>query len=142
MKDKQKWFWFAAVSVWLVMFVTDWFFHGIWMNSIYSATEQFWRPQDEALSHMWASWLGNAIFAWAFVWIYTQGISQDNPWHQAFRYALAILLVSKVPYLLGQWTYSTYPFELLWRWGFTFFVQAFACSFAMTWFYKRVWVKA
>jgi hypothetical protein len=137
---QQKRFWFSVVSVWLVMFVTDWALHGMWLNGLYMETSQFWRPAEEMQSAMWGAWLGNLIFAWAFVWIYTKGISQDNPWHQAFRYALAILLVSKVPTLLGQWTYSTFPPELLWKWGVVYIVQAFACAFAMTWVIKPAWM--
>jgi hypothetical protein len=136
---QQKRFWFSVASVWGVMFATDWIFHNKWLGDLYANTAQFWRPEAEMWSMMWLAFLGNAIFAWAFVWIYTKGLTQDNPWQQAFRYALAILLVSKVPTLLGQWAYSTYPTELLWKWGFVFIVQALACSFAMTWVYKSAW---
>jgi hypothetical protein len=136
----QKRFWFSVVAVWLVMFVTDWFFHGMWLGPLYQSTSQFWKSPQDAQSMMWAAWLGNFVFAWAFVWIYKQGISQDNPWHQAFRYALAILLVSKVPTLLGQWTYSAFPPELLWKWGVVYILQALSCAFAMNWVVKPVWM--
>ncbi len=121
------------------MFVTDWVLHGWWLRDLYMSTQQYWKPMSEAQSMMWASWLGNAIFAWAFVWIYSKGLSQDNPWKQAFRYALAILLVSKVPTLLGQWNYSALPTEIFWKWGVVYFIQAYACAFTMTWVYKPAW---
>ena len=139
---QQKRFWFSVLSVWLVMFVTDWVLHGMWLGGLYQETAQFWKTAEEIHSAMWMAWLGNFIFAWAFVWIYTKGISQDNPWSQAFRYALAILLVSKVPTLFGQWSYSAIPPELIWKWGVVYFIQAFACAFAMTWVIKPAWVAA
>lgn len=133
---QNKRFWFAVGAVWLVMFITDWVLHGMWLGPLYEQTPTFWKSMDDAKAMMWASWLGNAIFAWAFIWIYTKGISHDNLWHQAFRYALAILMVSKVPTLLGQWTYYAFPNELLWKWGVIYLIQALACAFTMTWVYR------
>jgi hypothetical protein len=135
----KKHFWLSVVSVWFVMFVTDWVLHGMWLGPLYQSTSQFWRPPSEATQFMWATWLGNAIFAWAFVWIYQKGLSQDNVWVQAFRYALAFLLVAKIPALLMQWNFAAYPAELIWKWGLVYFIQAFACAFAMTWVYKPAW---
>jgi hypothetical protein len=137
---QQKRFWLSVVSVWFVVFLTDFVFHQVWLKDLYASTAQFWKMEAEM--EVWKMWFGNAVFAWAFVWIYTKGITQDNPWHQAFRYALAILLVSKIPMLIGQWGYSALPPELLWKWGVAYFVQATACAFAMTWVFKPNWVPA
>lgn len=130
---QNKKFWFSVIAVWLVMFVTDWVLHGWWLGGLYQSTAQFWKPEDEMQKWMWVAWFGNFIFSWSFVWIYTKGISGDNYWHQAFRYALAILMVSKWPAQIGMWAYSAYPSELIWKWMVVAFVQAMACSFVMTW---------
>ncbi|MCB0349967.1 MAG: hypothetical protein KDD38_02215 [Bdellovibrionales bacterium] len=129
----NKRFWFSVAAVWAVMFVTDWILHGMWMGPLYQTTPELWKSQESVKGAIWAAWLGNAIFATAFVWIYSKGISQDSVWSQAFRYAIAILLVSKVPTLLGQWTYFAFPNEMIWKWGAIYFVQAFACAFTMAW---------
>jgi hypothetical protein len=138
----NKRFWFSVFSVWIVLFATDWAFHGVWLQPWYQATAQFWRPMAEMQKMLPLLWVGNFIFAWAFVWVYSKGISKDNQWHQAFRYALAILCLSKIPEQLGMWAMSPYPGELVARWALVSFVQAFACSFAMTWtFQPLTWAK-
>lgn len=138
----NKRFWLSIFAVWVVMFLTDWLFHGVWLSGLYQATAQYWRPMDEMQSMMWWMWVGHAIFAWAFVWIYSQGITTANQWGQAFRYALAFLLVSKVPEQLGVWAVSPYPGELVLKWAFVSLVQALACSFVMTWTLKPLEWKA
>lgn len=129
----NKRFWGSIVAVWFVLMATDWFFHGIWMKSWYAETMQLWRSPEEMQSSMWAMWLGRLIFSWAFVWIYSKGLSNDNKWWQAFRYALAIVLVAEVPHQLGTWAVSPYPFGIIWRWVAIATVQAVAASFVMTW---------
>lgn len=136
---QKKWFWLSVLAVWVVMVVTDWVFHGMWLSPLYQATAQFWKPQEEAMHWMWVSWFGTAVFAWAFVWIYQKGLSQANVWHQAFRYGLAFFAVAKIPVLAGNWTYAAYPAELLWKWAFINVLQALACAFVMSWVYKPAW---
>ena len=132
----QKRFWGSVVVVWLVMVVTDGLFHGVWLAPLYKETAQFWRPDSEMKQWMPLMWIASFIFSWAFVWIYTNGISKTNPWGQAFRYGLAILLVAKVPELMGVWVTTPYPWELITKWFVVSFTQALLCAFAMTWSYK------
>lgn len=132
--QKHKWrFWMSVAAVWAVMVVTDWVFHGMWLMPWYQKTSQLWRPNQEMWQMMPFMWLGQAIFSWAFVWIYSKGVSKDNLWHQAFRYALAILLLAKVPHQLEMWATVPYPGALVARWLLISIVQAFGASFAMTW---------
>lgn len=140
----NKRFWWSVAAVWLVMFLTDWVLHGMWMSSWYMQTMQFWRPEEEMKGMMPYMWLGRLIFSWAFVWIYSNGVSKDNQWWQAFRYALAILLVSAFPWRIEMWVTSPYPTEMVLRWGVIATVQAILCSFAMTWTFKPLewWKKA
>ena|SRR5687767_2890529 len=140
----KKRFWWSVFAVWFVMMVTNWFFHDVWLVSWYQQTSQFWRSTEEIQGMLPLMAFGTFIFSWAFVWIYSKGISNDNPWTQAFRYALAILLVAKVPDQIETWIVSPYPAELVLRWGFVSLVQAFACAYVMTWTFKPVpnWTKA
>ena len=131
-----KKFWLSVLAVWLVKFVTDWVLHGIWLQPDYQETAQFWRPMAEMGRTMYWMWIGQAIFAWTFVWIYSKGVTQDNQWAQAFRYAMAILMVSDVPHQLGAWAVSPYPGTLIVKWFAISVVQAVLCSLAMTWTFK------
>ena len=132
----NKRFWWSVAAVWIVMMGTNWVLHGVWLKPLYEQTAQFWRPWEEMQTMMYWMWIGTAIFSWAFVWIYSKGISRDNQWLQAFRYALAILLVAHVPAQLGMWATSPFPAELLWKWFFIATIQAVLSAFVMTWTYK------
>lgn len=135
--NNNKTFWWAVFCVWAVLLATDWVFHGIWMNPWYMQTAQFWRPQEEMQKLMWSMWLGQWIFSWAFVWIYTKGVTNSNPWHQAFRYGFAILAVSKIPQLAGWWATTPYPWDLMWRWLVIDAIQAWACAWTVTWALRK-----
>lgn len=132
----NKRFWWSVFAVFAVTFVTSWVFHGIWLKPFYMETAQYWRTEAEMNSMMHWMWIGHFVFSWAFVWMWTKGITQDNPWHQAFRYALAFWLVAKLPEVLGVWATNPYPGGLVFRWGIVALVQALLCSFVMTWTYK------
>lgn len=135
---KKTRFWWSVLAVWIVMMITDYVFHGIWLSPLYHQTAQFWRPMNDMQRMMPFMWFGQLLFSWAFVWIYSKGLSKDNVWSQAFRYALAILLVAKVPHQLGLWATVPYPGDLVARWFLISIVQAVGASFAMTWTIKPV----
>lgn len=138
----NKNFWMGVIGVWVLKSISDWAFHGIWLQGLYMETAQFWRPQAEMQGMMWAMWLGNFVFSWSFVWIFSQGISKDWPWGQAFRYGWAIVTVSQVPQWLGTWATTPYPAELLVKWAVIGFIQAMLCSFWTTWAFRPKWQAA
>src|SRR5437870_3747383 len=86
-------------------------------------------------------WVGQFVFSWAFVWIYFIGISRDIQWSQAFRYALAIICVAKVPGQMIMWATTPYPWELISKWFFISAIQAMLSAFVMTWTFKpsEIW---
>jgi hypothetical protein len=132
----NKRFWWSVAAVWFVMMVTNWVLHGIWLRPVYQSMAQYWRPDTEMQSWMWVMWLGNAAFAWAFVWIWSKGLSQANIWWQAWRYAWAFIAVAEIPRLTMTWAVSPYPWELVAKWCAVSIIQALCCSFVMTWTYK------
>lgn len=131
-------FWWSVLAVWIAMVGTDWLFHGIWLSADYQSTAQYWRPQAEMMSMMPWMWFAQLIFSWAFVWIFKQGISKNNQWHQAFRYGMAILLVAKVPNQLGMWVTAPYPGDLVAKWLVVSTIQALLSAYVMTWAFKPV----
>ncbi len=131
-----KRFWWSVAAVWFVMVFSDFLFHGVWLHSWYQQTAQFWRPEQDIQKMMPWMWVGQAVFSWAFVWVYSNGISKENQWMQAFRYAMAILLLTQVSQQISMWAMVPYPGELVARWLIVSTVQAFLASFVMTWTYK------
>ncbi len=132
----EKRFWLSVLMIWTIIFLTDWIFHGVWMAGLYQQTAHLWRPMEEMSQTMWVMWVGHVFFAWAFVWIFTKGMSKDKPWGQAFRYALAMFSLGTVPRLLGQWAVSPYPTDIIFRWFIIEAIQVCLCAFALTWAYK------
>ena len=132
----NKRFWWSVLAVWIVMNVTNYLFHEVWLKDLYMATAQFWRSEVEIQSWMWLMFVGTFVWSWAFVWIYSKGISRDNPWAQAFRFAWAIIALSQIPQWAGMWVTCPYPAELIIKWAVIGAVQAMLCAFVMTWTYK------
>lgn len=132
----NKRFWWSVAAVWVVVNLTNWFFHGIWLAPWYQQTAQFWRPGNEMQQNMWVMWLTTFVWAWAFVWIYSKGISNANVWWQAFRYAGAIVALSTIPDVAQSWAVTPYPAQLIVGWLITGATQAFLCAFVMTWTFK------
>jgi drug/metabolite transporter (DMT)-like permease len=122
--------------VWALIAMTDWVFHGMWMNTWYEQTSTLWRSEGEMRSTIWAMWVGYFAFAWAYVWIFTKGLSNDQPWWQAFRYAWAIFALASIPRLLAQWAVMPIPTDIIFRWFAIEGVQVFACAFTLTWAYR------
>jgi hypothetical protein len=135
----SKRFWWSVVAVWVVMNLTNWFFHGVWLAPWYEQTAQFWRPGAEMQQYMWVMWITSFVWSWAFVWIYSKGLSAANPWGQAFRYAGAIIALSIIPDVAQSWAVSPYPAQLVWRWLIIGAVQATLCACVMTWTFKPQW---
>lgn len=132
----NKRFWWSVFSVWIVMNITNWFFHGVWLAPLYQQTAQFWRSAEDMQSWMWLMWVGTFVWSWAFVWIYSKGLTNTNPWGQAFRYALAIITLSQIPQWMGNWAVSSYPAELIVKWAVVGAIQAVLCAAVMTWTFK------
>jgi len=132
----NKRFWWSVLSVWIVMNVTNYFIHEVWLSSLYQQTAQFWRSAEAIQHWAWMMWVGSLVWSWAFVWIYSKGISTSNPWGQAFRYAWGIILLSQIPQWAMTWVVSPYPAELVIKWAFVGAIQAMLCAYVMTWTFK------
>jgi len=83
----------AIVVAFIVLWVTDFLIHGIWMMPDYRATQSLWRPDPDMKSHM--GWMLGAqlLFAITFVLLWTR-------WAETARLGCAIvygLLVGVFP---------------------------------------------
>jgi hypothetical protein len=69
----QRWV-LASVVVTVVVAVMEMIIHGVILAPLYQQTASVWRPHEESQAVMPLMWLGYAIFAPFFVWIYVQGM--------------------------------------------------------------------
>ena len=63
----------GSLVVFLVIFASEWLFHGTIMKSAYDANQTLLRPQQEAESYMPFMALGFLILAFGFSYIFTKG---------------------------------------------------------------------
>lgn len=86
----QRWV-IASIVVTLVVAFLEMIIHGMLIQPIYQQTASVWRPQAEAQAMMPLMWLGYAIFAPFFVWIYAQGVEpKKDAVGQGLRFGLML----------------------------------------------------
>jgi hypothetical protein len=80
----------ASIAVAAVIAVIEFIVHGVLLQPTYQRTASVWRPMHEMQSLAWLMWLGYAIFAPFFVWIYSKGVeSGKGALGQGVRFGLA-----------------------------------------------------
>jgi len=86
----QRWV-VASIVVTVVVAILEMFIHGFLIQPMYQETASVWRPQTEAQALMPYMWLGYAIFAPFFVWIYAQGATPGaEPIEQGIRFGFML----------------------------------------------------
>jgi MFS family permease len=84
----QRWV-VASIVVTVVVAILEMIIHGFILQQAYQETASVWRPQAEAQALMPLMWLGYAIFAPFFVWIYAHGIDpKEDAVGQGVRFGL------------------------------------------------------
>lgn len=84
----QRWVW-ASVAVTVVVVLLDMLIHGVMLSETYKQTASVWRPESEMKQLAPLMWLGNALFAPFFVWVYAQGVQKGKDlFGQGLRFGL------------------------------------------------------
>lgn len=96
----------ASIVVFIVNEVLGYVIHVRILSSAYEATASLWRPVAEMNSMMWMMWLGDLIFSFFFVYIFTRGY-ENKGIGEGFRYGLLIGFLMSLPMSFG--TYVTMP---------------------------------
>ena len=65
----------GIVAVFVGVWATDFLIHGLWLQSRYSETMSLWRPEADMQRHMLWLFLGQFLFAIAFVVIWARGFA-------------------------------------------------------------------
>jgi hypothetical protein len=66
----------AIVAAFVVLWVTDFLIHGIWMMPDYRATQSLWRPEAEMGSYMAWMLCAQLLFVITFVLVWAKGFRQ------------------------------------------------------------------
>ncbi len=103
----------AIVVAFVVLWVTDFLIHGVWMTPDYRATQQLWRTDTEMQSHM--AWMLGAqlLFVITFVILWAKGFA-------------SLIMYVVVPM----------PGSIAAKWFFAGIVQTILLGLVTFWIYK------
>src|SRR5437588_6811890 len=65
----------AIVVAFVVLWITDFLIHGVWMTRDYRATQQLWRTDTEMQSHMIWMFGAQLLFVITFVILWAKGFA-------------------------------------------------------------------
>lgn len=105
----------ASVAVAVVIAVLEMIIHGVLLQSTYQQTAAIWRPNMESMMPL--MWLGYAIFAPFFVWIYAKGLETGkSALGQGVRFGLAFGVGLSAMSALIWYVVLPIPAALAWAW--------------------------
>lgn len=111
---KSKSLWLSALSVFGLIFVTDFLVHGVLLSGLYAETESLWRPQDQMQQHMPFMFLGQALTALFFAAIFNHGY-KGGGMGEGVRYGLLISGFIAAQNLM-MYAVAPYPSTLVMAW--------------------------
>lgn len=101
------------VVAWVVAFVLmlagGFLFHGMLLHDDYARLPNLLRTEADSQNYFHWMLLGNAAFAFAFVWIYRRGVER-KPWlAQGLRFGLLVWLLAFVSAYLTYYAVQPWP---------------------------------
>ena len=124
----------AIVAGFVVIWVTDFLIHGIWMIADYRATQSLWRPEAEMQSHM--AWMLGAqlLTVITFVLLWTR-------WAETARLGCAVGFGLLMGMFSGVWAIVLYvilpmPGAIAAKWFFAGIVQCVVLGIVTFYVYK------
>ncbi len=123
----------SVLVVFLTIFATDFVFHTILFESLYSATSHLWRGEDEMLmAPMLISQIGFALIL-SFIYIKNY---ENRGLEEGLRFGLYFgLLLSVIQ--IGKYSYLPVPFQLIEAWVLVDMVQCLLSGVLLSIIYKN-----
>ncbi len=115
----------AGFSAFIFIFVFDFLVHGFLLQSIYEATQNVWRPQEE--SNMMVMILSQFLLGMAIAFFYPI-IGPDKDCKKTIPFGFGLGLVMAMPQI-STYCYLPIPFSLSLIWVVATFIQVFASVF-------------
>jgi len=126
----------AIVVVFIVLWVTDFLIHGLWMTSDYRATQRFWRTDAEMTSRM--AWMLGAqlLFVITFVILWAKGFAErTSKISCVLGYGVLMGLFSGV-WALIMYVVVPMPGSIAAKWFFAGIAQTILLGLVTFWIYK------
>jgi hypothetical protein len=126
----------AIVVAFVVLWVTDFLIHGLWMKPDYRATQSLWRPETEMGSYLGWMLCAQLLFVITLVLVWAKGFARSTTKIScAIGYGLLMGLFS------GVWAIIMYvvvpmPCSIAMKWFFAGIVQTILLALVTFWIYK------
>ena len=111
----MKRFVLAVIAVFVAWSAMDYVIHGVFLKSLYEATAELWRPEDEMKSLMWLMYIVTAVVSVAFACLYCLLVSPKSV-IAGVKYGLLFGIATGFPMGFGTYCYTPLPLPLAWIW--------------------------
>jgi TRAP-type mannitol/chloroaromatic compound transport system permease small subunit len=125
----------GIVAVFVGVWVTDFLIHGLWLQSSYKATMSLWRPEADMQKHMLWLFLGQFLFAVAFVMIWARGFSGNAHVRCGVLYGLFMGLFSQANTFI-TFAVQPLPRDIAIKWVLSGLVQGVLLGLLVLFVYK------
>ncbi|MFZ3330614.1 MAG: hypothetical protein WA197_08290 [Candidatus Acidiferrales bacterium] len=106
----------AIVATYVVLMLTNYLIHSVWLASDYAAIPDSHRSISRIMRHFWIMAIGQVFFAAMFGYIYTRG-RERKPWLvQGIRYGIIMTCMTVIPYSLTEYVVYIIPYQLAIKW--------------------------
>ena len=105
----------SGIVVFVSFEILNYIIHVLILKGPYEATSTLWRSADEMKSNIWIGGIGDLVFSFLFVYIFSKGYEAKG-WLEGLRFGLIIGLFLYIPMALGSYTVMPIPFSLAIYW--------------------------
>jgi hypothetical protein len=106
----------AIVAAYIVLMLTNYLVHSVWLMSDYAAIPASHRSPAGIMHRFWAMAVGQFFFAALFAYIYTRGAEKKSWLAQGIRYGILIAFLTVIPTALGEYVVYIVPYQLAIKW--------------------------
>jgi hypothetical protein len=131
----KKWL-IASVVVFIVYSATMFLIHNVLLMNAYQDTANIWRAMEDMQSKMWLMYIGNLIFSFLFVLIFSLGYEGKGV-VEGFRYGVLFGAIYVIPGSLGNYAVSPISFQLALSWIIYGLLQITLCGIVAALIYRK-----
>ena len=125
----------GIATVFVAVWVTDFLIHGVWLQTRYAATMSLWRPEADMQKHMLWLFLGQFLFAVAFVMIWAHGFAGNAHVRCGILYGLFMALFSQANTFI-TFAVQPLPRDIAVKWVLSGLVQGVLLGLLVRFVYK------
>lgn len=123
----KKWL-LGSLAVFIALAAMEHVVHTFILKTTYEETSQLWRQPEARQAMQGWRWMGYALFALLFGFVYIYGYERKGAIGEGMRYGLYIGLLVFLPYGLVRYTYWPHPANLMLAWIVFGLIESLLCG--------------